>query len=308
MNRPFRFGLQAKGPPDPVGLRRLARKAEDLGWSTLTMADHLDEALAPIPALVLVAGATSTLRVGTMVLCNDLRHPVVAAKDAATLDVLSDGRLELGLGAGWQTSDYGASGIPFDPASIRIARLEEAVETVTALFTEGVTTISGETYRITSLDGGPRPAQRPRPPIVVGGGGERILRLAARRADVVALNVNLAAGVIDERAFPDGTPEATDRKVAWIRDEAGERFDDLELQARIHLAAITDDYEGFVEQTAPAFGLTPAQARGTPHALAGSVGQICEQLLERRARWGISYLTLGHDQLEAFAPVIAALT
>ncbi len=292
MSRPFRFGLQAKGPADPVGFRQLASKAEDLGWSTLTMADHVDEALAPIPALVAAAGATTTLRIGTMVLCNDLRHPFVTAKDAATLDLLSGGRFELGIGAGWQTSDYAAIGIRFDPAFVRIARLEEAVDALTALFAEG----------------SPSPVQRPRPPIVVGGGGERILRLAARRADIVAINVNLAAGVIDERAFPDGTPEATDRKIGWIRDEAGERFDELELQARIHLAAITDDYEHFVERTAPAFGLTPEQARGTPHALVGSVEQICEQLLERRSRWGISYVTLGHDQLEAFGPVIARLS
>ncbi len=292
MSHPFRFGLQAKGPADPIAFRQLARRAEDLGWSALTMADHIDEALAPVPALMAAADATTSLRLGTMVLCNDLRHPAVAAKDAATLDLLSGGRLELGIGAGWQASDYAATGIPFDRPSARIDRLEEAIGRLTALF----------------ADESPAPIQKPRPPIVVGGGGEKILRLAARCADVVAINVNLAAGVIDERAFPDGTPEATDRKLTWIRDAAGDRFDQLELQARIHLAAITDDREGVVEQTAPAFGLTPEQARGTPHALVGSVEEICEQLLERRSRWGISYVTLGHDQLDAFAPVINRLT
>jgi hypothetical protein len=134
-----------------------------------------------------------------------------------------------------------------------------------------------------------------------------VLRLAARQADVVALNVNLRAGVIDERAFPDGTPEATDRKVAWIRDAAGDRYDRLELQARVHLAMVTDDRAAVIEELSPAFGLTPAEAAATPHALIGSVEEICDQLVERRERWGISYLGMSGDQLDAFAPVVARL-
>jgi alkanesulfonate monooxygenase SsuD/methylene tetrahydromethanopterin reductase-like flavin-dependent oxidoreductase (luciferase family) len=145
------------------------------------------------------------------------------------------------------------------------------------------------------------------PPLVVGGGGERILRLAARAADVVAVNVNLQAGVIDERAFPDGVPAATDRKLGWIREAAGDRFDRLELQVRVHLAMVTDDRDGTITQLAPAFGLTPAEAEETPHALIGSVAQICDQLVERRERWGFSYLGLSGDQLDAFAPVVARL-
>jgi probable F420-dependent oxidoreductase len=304
---PFRFGIQCKGPADAAGWPALARKVEDLGWSTLTVADHLDDPLAPVPALAAAAAATSTLRLGTMVLANDYRHPAMLAKEAASLDVLSGGRFELGIGAGWMTTDYESAGIPLDRPGVRIDRLTEALAVLRGCWGDGPFDHVGDHYRITGLDGQPKPHTPGGPPIVIGGGGERVLRLAAREADVVAVNVNLRAGVIDERAFPDGTPEATDRKLGWIRDSAGDRFARLELQARIHLAMVTDDRAAVVEQLAPAFGLTPGQAAGTPHALIGSVGEICDQLVERRARWGISYLGLSADQLDAFAPVVARL-
>jgi probable F420-dependent oxidoreductase len=285
----------------------LARKVEDLGWSTLTVADHLDDSLAPIPALTAAAGATTTIRIGTMVLANDYRHPVVVAKEAATIDVLSDGRFELGLGAGWTTTDYEQAGFALDRPGLRIARLAEAMMVVRGLWGAGPFSFTGEHYVISELDGMPKPVQAGGPTLVVGGGGERILRLAARTADVVAVNVNLAAGVIDERAFPDGAPEATDRKLAWIREAAGSRIDQIELQARVHLAMVTDDRDRVLEELAPAFGLTPAQAAETPHALVGDVEQICDQLVERRERWGISYLGMSQNQLEDFAPVVARL-
>ncbi len=306
-SRPFRFGVQLKGPADPAAWRETARKAEDLGWSCLTMADHFTDELAPLPALVAAADATSTLRIGTMVLANDYRHPVVLAKDAATLDVLSGGRLELGIGAGWMTSDYEAAGIPYDRAGLRIDRLAEALAVLKGLFADEPCTFAGDHYRVTGLDGRPKPVQRPHPPIVIGGGGERVLRLAAREADIIAINVNLAAGVIDERAFPTGTAAATERKLSWIRDAAGPRMDDIELHVRVHLALVTDDRDGMADALAGGFGLTPDEARATPHALAGTVEQICDDLVERRERYGISYIGLSGDQLEAFAPVLARL-
>jgi probable F420-dependent oxidoreductase len=253
------------------------------------------------------ADATVALRVGTMVLGNDYRHPVVVAKEAATLDVLTGGRFELGIGAGWMTIDYEAAGIPMEAAGVRVERLAEAIRVLKGCWGEGPFTHDGEHYRVSDLDGRPVPLTPGGPPIVVGGGGPRVLRLAGREADIVGLNVNLRAGVIDERAFPDGTPASTDRKVAWVRDAAGDRADEIELQVRVHLALVTDDREAMVAELAPAFGLTPDEARETPHALVGSVDQICEQLLERRERWGISYLGLSQDQLEPFAPVIARL-
>jgi probable F420-dependent oxidoreductase len=190
---------------------------------------------------------------------------------------------------------------------VRIERLAEALTVLRGLWSPGPLTLSGEHYRIDGLEGRPEPASPGGPPIVIGGGGRRVLELAARQADVVAVNVNLRAGVIDERAFPDGTPESTDRKIGWIREAAGPRFDDLELQVRVHLAMVTDDRGAVIDELAPAFGLTSEEASTTPHALIGTVDEICDQLLERRERWGISYLGLSADQLDAFAPVIAAL-
>ncbi len=308
MVHPFRFGLQCREPLAPVAWGEMARRAEDLGWSVLTVADHLDAGPAPMPALMAAADATTTLRIGTMVLANDYRHPVVCAKEAATLDVLSGGRFELGIGAGWMTTDYEESGIPLDRPGVRIARLSEAIDVIRGLWGDGPVNLAGDHYRVAAMDGLPKPIQRGGPPIVVGGGGERILRLAAQKADIIGLNVNLDAGVIDDRAFPNGVAAVTDRKVACIRDAAGSRFDALELQIRVHLAMVTDDRESIIEELAPGFGLTPADARETPHALIGTVEEICEQLVERRERWGISYLGMSGDQLNAFAPVIARLT
>jgi probable F420-dependent oxidoreductase len=278
---------------------------EDLGWSTLTIADHFDDALAPTPALMAAADATTTLRVGTMVYANDYRHPVVLAKEAATLDLLTTGRFDLGIGAGWMTDDYARAGIPLDAPALRIERLAETLTVLRGLWSDGSFSFDGRHHRIVELDGRPAPSTPGGPPIVIGGGGRRVLELAAREADVVGINVNLAAGVIDERTFPNGTAAATEEKVAWVRAGAGER--DPELQVRVHLAAVTADADALIEQLAGGFGLTPDQARETPHALIGDVSQICDQLLERRERWGISYLGLSADQLEPFAPVIARL-
>jgi probable F420-dependent oxidoreductase len=251
------------------------------------------------------ADATSVLRVGTMVYANDYRHPVVLGKEAATLDVLTGGRFDLGIGAGWMTTDYEQAGLPLDPPGVRIRRLSEALEVLRCLWADEPASVDGEQHRITELDGFPKPLTPGGPPVVIGGGGRRILQLAAREADVVGINVNLAAGVIDSRSFGFGTPEATDEKVSWIRGAAVGR--DPVLHVRVHLAMVTDDRDGVIEQLAPGFGLTASQAMHTPHALIGDVSQICDQLVERRERWGISYLGLSADQLEPFAPVIARL-
>ena len=305
--KPFRFGLQASGPMSAGEWADLARKAEDLGYATLTCADHLDDQFAPVPALAAAAMATSTIRLGTLVLANDYRHPVVAAKDAATLDVLSEGRLELGVGAGWMTSDYETSGIPLDPPGVRLERLAEGLAVIRGLFADGPFSFEGDHYRIDGLDGFPKPVQRPGPPIVLGGGGPRMLRLAARQADIVGINVNLAAGVIDERAGPNATEEATQAKIDLVREAAGDRFDQIELQVRVHAVVVTDDRKGMAELLAPALGVSPEQALASPHAVAGTPEQIVEDLQARRERWGISYLGVSVDALDALAPVVAAL-
>jgi len=306
--RPFRFGVQANGPADPVAWRELARRAEDLGYATLTMADHMDDQLAPGPGLVAAAGATSTLRLGTLVYANDYRHPVVLAKEAATLDLLTDGRFELGMGAGWMSADYQQAGIPLDPPGVRISRLGESITVVKGLLAgDEPVSFEGEHYRVDGLLGAPAAVQRPHPPLVVGGGGRRVLSLAARQADVVGINVNLAKGVIDADTGPDSTADRMAEKVAWVREAAGDRFDQLELQVRVHLAIVTDDRAGMAEALAGGFGVTPEQALASPHSLAGSIGEIAEDLQSRREAFGISYIGLSASSLDDMAPVVALL-
>ena len=313
--RPFRFGLQANVPPggltggsdDAHRWRALAGKVEDLGYSLLTVADHFDAQMAPMPAVMAAADATTTLRVGALVLANDYRHPVVVAKEAATVDLLSGGRFELGLGAGWMRSDYAMAGLPHDPPGVRIDRLAEAVAVIKGLFADGPATFDGQHYRVDALEGFPKPVQRPRPPLLLGGGGERLLSLAGREADIVGINPSLAAGVIDPSAGPTTSAEATDRKLRWIADAAGRRYQELELQVRIHRAAVTDDRASFARQLAPEMGLTPEQVLDSPHVLVGTVTEIVAQCLERRERFGLSYITVSLDALDTFAPVVDRL-
>jgi len=285
----------------------LARRVEDLGASTLTVADHLDDQFAPVPAVMAAACATTGLRVATLVLCNDFRHPVVTAKEAATIDVLSDGRFELGLGAGWMTTDYTRSGIPLDTAGTRIDRLEEAVGIIRALFGPEPVDVGGDHYRIKGLLGTPRPVQDGGPPLVIGGGAPKMLAMAGRQADIVGINPDLRSGAIGPEAGATGTAERTDEKLAWIQTAAGDRFADIELQVRIHLAMHSDDRAGVAALMAEALGLTPEEAQESPHALVGSTEEICDQLVERRSRWGLSYIGLSVDALDDFAPVIDRL-
>lgn len=305
---PFRFGVQCSSPPDITARawRDLARKVEDLGYYRLTVSDHLDDQLSPVAALMSAADATSTLRIGALVFCNDYRHPAVLAKEAATLDILSEGRFELGLGAGWMTTDYERAGIPMDRPSVRIARLEEAIQVINGLFTEGPCHFHGDHYDIDGLSGSPKPLQSPLP-LLIGGGGRKVLELAGRHATIVGLNPKLPNGVIDAAAGPDSTAEATERKIGWIRDAAGDRFDQIELHTRIHLAAVTDDRQGMAEALAAGFGLTVQESLETPHALCGTTDQIVEDLLVRRERFGIASIGLSLDVVDDMAPVVAAL-
>ncbi|MGI9604396.1 MAG: TIGR03621 family F420-dependent LLM class oxidoreductase [Acidimicrobiales bacterium] len=309
MTAPIRFSVQASVVNDPVAFRELASKAEDLGYSTISMADHVaDGQLAPMIALMAAADATTTLRVMSLVLGNDYRHPGLVAREAASVDLLSGGRLELGLGAGWMQADYDQLGVAYERPGTRIERLEEAVGIVDRLLRGETVHHVGEHYRIDGLTGFPLPHQQPRPPLLVAGGGRRILSVAARTADIIGLNPGLGAGVIDHRAGPSATPDATDQKLAWIRAAAGDRFDDLVFQTRIHMAAISDDREQMAEVLAPGLGVSPADALASPHALVGSVAQCVENVLEWRERWGISYIGLSADAIDDFAPVVAALS
>jgi probable F420-dependent oxidoreductase len=308
-DRPFRFSVQCSSLPtsDPRSWAALARRCEDLGYDVFTVADHFDDQLAPMPALMAAADATTTLRVGAMVLCNDYRHPVVLAKEAATIDVLSGGRLELGIGAGWMASDYEHAGLSFDTPRERIERLAESVTIIKQLLRGERCDFEGAHYSVRGLVGTPIPSQRPHPPILIGGGGRRVLTLAAREADIVGLSTVMASGSIDVAVAASATADAVDERVTWIRDAAGPRWDALELQVRVHLVVVTDRRREVAEQLAAGFGLTTAQALATPHALAGTPDEIADALLERRERWGISAIGISVEALDDLAPVVERL-
>ena len=305
--RPFRFSSPVGRIVDGPGLRERARKLEDLGFSTLTISDHFDLQLGPVAALMAAADATTTLRVASLVFSNDYRHPAVLAKEAATLDLLTDGRFEFGLGAGWMDADYQQAGITHDSAKVRVDRMEESLDVIRALWLDAPATHHGTHYDIDGLDGTPKPLTPGGPPIIIGGGGKRVMQLAARVADIIGFNPNMKAGKIDENAGPSATPEATDRKMGWIREAAGDRFDSLELQIRLELAIVTDDPDPMYEVLAGGFGMSPADARVTPHACVGTVDEICESLIARREQWGFNYIGVPAVSVDEFAPVVARL-
>ena len=307
--RTFRFGVQLSQADSGDAWAAAARQAEDLGYSTLFVPDHLDDQLAPVPAMMAAADATTDLKVGTLLFDNDYKHPVVLAKEAATIDVLSGGRTEFGLGAGWMRSDYEQSGIPYDEPAVRVDRMEEGLAIIKGLFGDGPVDFAGEHYTITGLEGTPKPIQRPGPPILIGGGRPRVLGIAAREADIVGINPTIKSGVVDADAAKDASPEATDRKLGWIKEAAGERFDELELNMLIFVAAVTDDRRAFAELLAGGFGVTPEEALDIPHALFGSVEEIGEGLERTRERWGVSYFVVqGLDAMTQLAPVVARMT
>jgi probable F420-dependent oxidoreductase len=310
--KPFRFGAQLARATSAAEWAGIAREVESLGYSTLFMPDHFDDQLAPVPALMAAAAATERLRIGTLVLDNDYKHPLVLAKEAATIDVLTDGRLELGLGAGWLATDYEQSGIPYDPPGVRVDRFEEGLAIIKGLLSDdGPVTFAGKHYTITDHEGTPKPVQKPHPPILVGGGGKRVLSIAAREADIVGINFDLRAGAIGVETGPSGTAAATDEKLGWVRAAAGDRFDAIELSITVFAAMITDDPQGLGAAMAPGFGITPEEALEVPHVLAGSLDQMADTLVERRERFGFSYVVFSSgfspDTWRTMAPLVARL-
>ncbi len=309
MDRPFRFGVITAKCGSGRELTEQARKAEALGYSTFFVPDHfVDHDLAPTVALAHIAAVTDTLRVGPLVLGNDYKHPVVLAREMATLDLLSDGRLELGIGAGWMTVDYEKAGIPLDRPGVRIARLAESIAVLKGLFAPGPFTFDGEHYQVTDLDGMPKPVQGANLPFLVGGGGKKILGLAAREAKIVGINANLRTGEGESRETAQSLlPEATDQKLAWLREAAGDGFAELEVQSLLGFVHVTDDPSGIVRAMAGSFGVSEADAVLAPATLVGSVESIIELLEERRARWQMSYVVVPVESTEALAPVVARL-
>ena len=305
--RPFRFGVNMRTAPSGAAWAETARRAEALGYSTLTVPDHFTEMFSPMPAIVAAAAATTRLRVGTLVLNNDFRHPVLLAREAALVDLLTDGRLQLGLGAGYMKSEYEQAGLPFDRGGVRVARLAEAVTILKGLLRGDTVTFEGHHYHVTGHAIHPRPRQQPHPPILIGGNGRHILALAACEADIVALTgVTFSQGGTG-RDFSGFTAEGTDERLRWIREAAGDRFDRLELNALIQRVIVTDDRAKAADDLARQWSLTPADVLESPFVLLGSLDQIVEALRRRRDRWGLSYYVVMEPALEAFAPVVARL-
>jgi probable F420-dependent oxidoreductase len=308
-DRRFRFGVIVPKAGSAQEFAETARQAEALGYSTLYVPDHfVEHPLAPIPALATAAAVTTTLRVGPLVLGNDYKHPVVLAREAATIDLLSDGRLEMGIGAGWMTADYEKAGLPLDRAGVRIARLAESITILKGLFADGPFSFQGEHYTVTELDGEPKPVQKPHPPFVIGGGGPKVLALAAREAQIVGVNANLRSGDGNSSdAASSLTSARTDEKIGWLRDAAGAHFDDLEIQTLVGFVHFTDDRAGIIDAMANSFGVPADDAVMAPVTLVGSETQIVELLEARRERWQMSYTVIPHEAMAQFAPVVAKL-
>ncbi len=320
MTKPFRFAVQSFNADSGKQWSEKARKAEDLGYSTLHLADHLlgpgpalaktnhpVQNLAAVPAMAHAAAVTKQLKIGCRVFCVDYRRPVVLIKEAMTLDLLSDGRIELGLGAGWLEEEYHATGIEFDSPGDRISRLEDVIEGLRAFAREGNVDVHNDNVAWRDFEGVPKSVRKPHPPLMIGGGSPRILRVAGREADIVSLNFNNRAGVIGPDGVQTSSSEETDRKIGWVRAGAGERFDALEIEIGAYFTFVTDDAKPMVEMFAKTFGLSPEQMKAHPHALFGSVDGICDELQRRRERYGISYVTVPEDAMQPFAPVLAKL-
>jgi probable F420-dependent oxidoreductase len=303
---PFRFGVMVSRAASAEAWVATARRAEELGYDILLVPDHLGGQLSPITALAVAAAATSRLRVGSYVFANDYRHPLVLAREAATLDLLSGGRFELGIGAGWNVADYRKLGLTYDPAPLRIDRLTEAVPLVKRLLAGEVVQHAGPHYRLDGAHVGPVPVQRPRPPLLIGGGGPRMLRLAAREADIVALQPQF-----DLRGRPmlrQATEGATERKIAILREAAGPRFEKLELNVIVGDAGLVGSGRPAGESLLAASKSVASGLVRTPYVLYGTLGQLRDGLLRRRDRLGISYYAIPGRAMDSLGPLVSALT
>lgn len=313
--RPFRFGVINERISTRQKWIYKARQAEDRGYATFLLRDHFirepfGDQFAPIAALMSAADATTSLRIGSLVLDNDYRHPVVLAKETATLDVLSDGRFELGLGAGWLYEEYEQSGITFEPPGVRISRMEEALHILKGLFTGEPVTYTGKHYTITNLTSFPKPIQKPHPPILIGGGGKRILSIAGREANIIGiLNSSLTSGALEDEV--EGLSSTTvEKKLEWVRQGAGARFPEIELSMVITLM-ITENQRDGIEELARQrgwSGIASERILDMPSVFIGSAEQIAKQMLARRERFGISYYIVTDEEMEAFAPIVRLLS
>lgn len=301
--QPFRFGIMGGRATSRAEWLDQVRQAESLGYSTVFISDHFSDKLAPLPALAVAAEHTS-MRVGTLVLANDFRHPAVVAKEAATVDLLSGGRLELGIGTGWEESDYASAGIERHPPGTQVDRLEEALAVMRGLWSAGKLAFDGEHYQV-DLDGRPKPGEG-RPTLIVGGGGRRMLGIAGREADIVGISAAQLTDRNDARERFPRAGEGMDQKIDWIRAGAGERFPRLELNVLVFGLRV-GDRERMAAALAEEWGSPTSAILSSPHFLAGTVAQIAADLRERRRRWGISYVVVQAESMTDFSPVVEEL-
>jgi len=306
--RKYRFGVTSTGASSDVEWRKKVEYIENLGYSTLLVPDHFIEQIATIPALAMAAAHTTTLRVGSLVCSNDFRHPVMLAKEAATLDMLSNGRFELGIGAGWLKAEYDAIGISFDPPSKRVSRFEEAVQVIKAYFQDDPIKYHGKYYDVQAgpgLDRTPKTVQKPYPPILIGAGGKRMLSIAAREADIIGLAIRVQTN----GSGPDPGDIATTltQKLEWIQAEAGDRFDDIEFNIQTWAVVITEDREQAATQLAKKFPLPIEILLNIPYLLIGTIEEIADQIKRYRAQYGISYFGVFEQYMKDFAPVVELL-
>jgi probable F420-dependent oxidoreductase len=305
--RPFRFGVQVSHESTAKEWAELARRSEAAGYDVLTMPDHFTNQLAPVPALMAAANATTTLRIGALVFDNDYKHPVVLAKELATMDLLSDGRTEIGLGAGWMISDYEQAGMTYDSPKVRIDRFIEGLAVIRGALGSDAFSFSGDHYTISNYNGLPKPVQQPLPPILIGGGGPRVLGFAAREADIVGINGTLTAGVVGPEAISTMTAASVDEKVALVAKAGSHRISDIELNIRTFFVKVTDDRASTINAISSMFSVPSELIDTSPFALIGSVESCIEQLVERREKWGFSYTIVGAENIDECAPIVAAL-
>jgi probable F420-dependent oxidoreductase len=284
--------------------RERARAAEGLGYSAIYVTDHFDTQFGPLVAMAIAAEATKTLHVGTLVLNNDLRNPVVLAKEIATLGLAAEGRVEVGLGAGWLRSDYHETGIEQDEPRVRIDRLAESLAIMKSLWSDEETNFEGVHYTVRGAHCEPRPDSSP--VIIVGGGSKRILTLAARQAHTVGVNTSLASGQKGDDIASQATFDHYDRCLGWVRDAAGDRFASLEIQIAAVAAMIVDSRRAAL-RSAKMLGFPGDEALDLPVLLIGTSDELCERLIERRQRWGFSNVVVPDHAMESFAPIVARL-
>jgi probable F420-dependent oxidoreductase len=302
---PFRFAVQQASAAGAEEWAALARRAESLGYDLLVMPDHLGNQLSPFAALAAAAAATTRLRISAFVFANDYRHPLMLAREAATLDMLSGGRFEMGMGAGWMTSDYRGLGMTYDPPPRRVDRLEEAVPLVKRLLAGETVTHHGEHYQMERASAGVPTVQKPRPPLAIGGGGPRMLKLAATEADIVGLVPGFSPR--GWTLFGQATEKATAEKVARIKEAAGDGFDRLEINIWVGSAGLVGKGNSILGSAAAATMGAATAVYGSPYVLYGTLGAVRERLLRRREALGISYYTIPSRSMESMAPLVEAL-